>query len=156
GVAMCFLPTEPKAREFAVTQFEHFVAIEGQTLLGWRDVPTDTEGLGKLVLDEMPLIRQAIIAKGPGVRDQDAFERKLLVIRKQTQNQLERQAKLHDLPELTDLYMPSCSSRTIVYKGLLLARQLGTFYKDLTDPLTESALALVHQRFATNTFPSWK
>jgi glutamate synthase (NADPH) large chain len=156
GVAMCFLPVEPKAREFAVAQFEHFVSIEGQTLLGWREVPTDPEGLGKLVLEEMPLIRQAIIAKGPAVKDQDAFERKLLVIRKQTQNPLERQAKIHDLPELTDLYMPSCSSRTVVYKGLLLARQLGTFYRDLADPLTESALALVHQRFATNTLPTWK
>src|SRR5579872_2611972 len=156
GVAMCFLPTEPKAREFAVAQFEHFVSVEGQTLLGWRDVPTDPTGLGKTVLEEMPLIRQAIIARGPGVKDQDAFERKLLVIRKQTQNPLARQAKIHDLPELTDLYMPSCSSRTVVYKGLLLARQLETFYLDLANPLTESALALMHQRFATNTFPSWK
>src|SRR5579871_6840892 len=156
GVAMCFLPQEAEAREFAVRQFEHFVAVEGQTLIGWRDVPTNPDGLGKLVLEEMPLIRQAVIARGDGVKDQDAFERKLLVIRKQTQNPLERQAQIHDLPELTDLYMPSCSSRTIVYKGLLLARQLGTFYRDLTNPLTESALSLVHQRFATNTFPSWK
>ncbi len=156
GVAMCFLPQEPQAREFAVRQFEHFVAVEGQTLIGWRDVPTDPTGLGKTVLEEMPLIRQAIIAKGDGVRDQDAFERKLLVIRKQTQNPLEGQAKALNLPDLTDLYMPSCSSRTIVYKGLLLARQLETFYLDLCNPLTESALALMHQRFATNTFPSWK
>ncbi len=133
GVAMCFLPQEPKAREFAVHQFEHFVAVEGQTLVGWRDVPTDPTGLGKTVLEEMPLIRQAIIAKGDGVKDQDAFERKLLVIRKQTQNPLEGQAKALNLPDLTDLYMPSCSSRTIVYKGLLLARQLETFYLDLVE-----------------------
>jgi glutamate synthase (NADPH/NADH) large chain len=156
GVAMCFLPQEPRARAFAVKQFEHFVVVEGQVMLGWRDVPTDPTGLGKTVLDEMPLIRQAIIGRGPAVKDQGAFERKLLVIRKQTQNPLEQQAKAHNLPELTDLYIPSCSTRTIVYKGLLLARQLGTFYKDLADPLAQSALALVHQRFSTNTFPSWR
>jgi glutamate synthase (NADPH/NADH) large chain len=156
AVAMCFLPQEPKARGFAVTQFEHFVAVEGQKLIGWRDVPVDTEGLGRTVLEQMPLIRQAIVARGPGVKDQDAFERKILAIRKQTQNPLARQAKTHNLPHLTDLYMPSFSTRTVVYKGLLLARQVGTFYKDLADPLTQSALALVHQRFSTNTFPSWK
>jgi len=156
AVAMCFLPRDEKARDFAVRQFEHFVAVEGQVLLGWRDVPVDPTGLGETVLDEMPLIRQAIVGRGPAVRDQDAFERKILAIRKQTQNPLADQAVMHNLPGLTELYMPSFSSRTIVYKGLLLARQLGTFYKDLTDPLTESALALVHQRFSTNTFPSWK
>jgi glutamate synthase (NADPH/NADH) large chain len=156
AVAMCFLPQEPKARGFAVTQFEHFVAVEGQKILGWRDVPVDTDGLGQTVLDEMPLIKQAIVLRGPGLKDQDAFERKILAIRKQTQNPLAKQAKTHGLPHLTDLYMPSFSTRTVVYKGLLLARQVGTFYKDLSDPLTQSALAMVHQRFSTNTFPSWK
>ncbi len=156
AVAMCFLPRDEKARNFAVAQFEHFVAVEGQTLVGWRDVPVNPEGLGKTVLAEMPLIRQAIVARGPGVRDQDAFERKILAIRKQTQNPLAEQAVMHNLPGLTELYMPSFSTRTVVYKGLLLAHQLGSFYTDLTDPLTESALALVHQRFSTNTFPSWR
>jgi glutamate synthase (NADPH/NADH) large chain len=156
AVAMCFLPQEPKARGFAVTQFEHFVAVEGQKILGWRDVPIETDGLGKTVLDGMPLIKQAIIGRGSGLKDQDAFERKILAIRKQTQNPLEKQSKTHGLPHLTDLYMPSFSTRTVVYKGLLLARQVGTFYKDLSDPLTQSALAMVHQRFSTNTFPSWK
>ena len=156
AVAMCFLPQEPKARGFAVTQFEHFVAVEGQKILGWREVPIETDGLGQTVLDEMPLIKQAIIGRGPGLKDQDAFERKILAIRKQTQNPLEKQSKTHGLPHLTDLYMPSFSTRTVVYKGLLLARQVGTFYKDLSDPLTQSALAMVHQRFSTNTFPSWK
>ena len=156
AVAMCFLPRDEKARKFAVAQFEHFVAVEGQTLVGWRDVPVNPEGLGKTVLEEMPLIRQAIVARGPGVRDQDAFERKILAIRKQTQNPLAEQAVMHNLPGLTELYMPSFSTRTVVYKGLLLAHQLGSFYTDLTDPRTESALALVHQRFSTNTFPSWR
>ena len=90
AVAMCFLPREAKAREIVVKQFEHFIKVEGQKLLGWRDVPTDPAGLGKTVLDGMPLIRQAIVAMGPHTKDQDAFERKLLAIRKQTQNPLAR------------------------------------------------------------------
>ncbi len=156
ALAMCFLPQEPKARGFAITQFEHFVAVEGQKILGWRDVPVDPTGLGKTVLEQMPLIKQAIVVRGPGLKDQDAFERKILAIRKQTQNPLKQQARTHGLPHLTDLYMPSFSTRTLVYKGLLLAPQVGSFYKDLSDPLTQSALAMVHQRFSTNTFPSWK
>ncbi|KKC23955.1 glutamate synthase large subunit [Sphingomonas sp. SRS2] len=156
GVAMCFLPRDEAARAFAVGTFEKFVAKEGQVMIGWRDVPIDTTGLGQAVLDEMPVIRQAIVGRGGETPDQDAFERKLLVIRKQTQNPLATLAIKHDLPGLSDLYMPSFSSRTVVYKGLLLAGQVGSFYKDLADPLTTSAIALVHQRFSTNTFPSWK
>jgi glutamate synthase (NADPH/NADH) large chain len=156
GVAMCFMPQDEAARELAIGQFEHFIRVEGQQLIGWRDVPVDPTGLGKAVLDEMPVIRQAFVGRGAQVRDQDAFERKLLVIRKQTQNPLEKLAEKYGLPSLTNLYMPSFSSRTVVYKGMILAHQVGTFYKDLTNPLAESAVALVHQRFATNTFPSWK
>ncbi len=156
AVAMCFLPREAQAREIVVKQFEHFIKVEGQKLLGWRDVPTDPAGLGKTVLDGMPLIRQAIVAMGPNMRDQDAFERKLLAIRKQTQNPLEALAKKHKRPAIRELYMPSFSSRTVVYKGLLLAHDVGRFYRDLQNPLTVSAIALVHQRFSTNTFPSWK
>ncbi|HEX3756013.1 MAG TPA: glutamate synthase large subunit [Rhizomicrobium sp.] len=156
AVAMCFLPREPKAREVVVKQFEHFIKVEGQKLIGWRDVPTDPTGLGKTVLDGMPLIRQAIIAAGPQIRDQDHFERKLLAIRKQTQNPLAALAKKHKLPAISNLYMPSFSTRTVIYKGLLLAPDVGRFYRDLSNPLTVSALALVHQRFSTNTFPSWK
>jgi glutamate synthase (NADPH/NADH) large chain len=156
AVAMCFLPREAKAREIVVKQFEHFIKVEGQKLLGWRDVPTDPAGLGKTVLDGMPLIRQAIIAAGPHIRDQDQFERKLLTIRKQAQNPLAELAKKHKLPAIQQLYMPSLSTRTVVYKGLLLAHDVGRFYRDLQNPLTISAVALVHQRFSTNTFPSWK
>ena len=156
AVAMCFLPRDEEARDFSVSQFEHFVRVERQVLLGWRDVPIDTRDLGESVLEQMPVIRQAIIARGEGVADQDAFERKLLVIRKQTQNPLEELAAKHELPDLTEFYMPSFSTRTVVYKGMLLAGQLGGFFEDLRDPLTESALAMVHQRFSTNTFPSWR
>ena len=156
AVAMCFLPQDAKARDFAVRRFGHFIKVEGQVLLGWRDVPTDTTGLGKAVLEQMPVIRQAIVGRGPRVKDQDHFERKLLTIRKQTQNPLAELAKKHRLPGLTQFYMPSFSTRTVVYKGLLLAPQVEGFYCDLRNPLTQSSLALVHQRFSTNTFPSWK
>ncbi|HUZ11358.1 MAG TPA: glutamate synthase large subunit [Caulobacteraceae bacterium] len=156
GVAMCFMPRDEAARDLAVGQFEHFIRVEGQQLIAWRDVPIDTTGLGKAVLEQMPVIRQAIVGRGARVRDQDAFERKLLVIRKQTQNPLKALALKYALPSLTDFYMPSFSSRTVVYKGLLLAHQLGGFYEDLRNPLAASAVALVHQRFSTNTFPSWR
>ncbi|MBM3644236.1 MAG: glutamate synthase large subunit [Alphaproteobacteria bacterium] len=156
AVAMCFLPQDEAARKFAVRRFEHYIKVEGQKLVGWRDVPVTLDGLGTKVVETMPVIRQAIVGMGPKVADQDAFERKLLAIRKQTQNPLADLAKKHKLPGLTQLYMPSFSSRTVVYKGLLLAPQVESFYGDLRDPLTESALCLVHQRFSTNTFPSWK
>ncbi len=156
AVAMCFLPQDGAARDVAMRQFENYLGKSKQNLLGWRDVPTDPKGLGKAVLAGMPVIRQAIIAKGSPGMSQDAFERKLLAIRKETQNPLAEVAKKKNLPGLAEFYMPSLSTRTVVYKGLLLAHQVGTFYKDLTDPLCESALSLVHQRFSTNTFPSWK
>ncbi|TFU01423.1 glutamate synthase large subunit [Polymorphobacter arshaanensis] len=156
AVGMCFLPRDDRARAMVKAQFEHFIRVEGQTLIGWRDVPVDTSVLGAAVLAELPVIRQAIVGRGPNTKDQDAFERKLLTIRKQTQNPLVDQAEKRDIPALADFYMPSFSSRTVVYKGLLLADQVGTFYLDLQNPLTTSALAMVHQRFSTNTFPSWK
>jgi len=156
AVAMCFMPQDDAARTFLTRQFEKFIAKEGQRLIGWRDVPVTRDGLGKAVLASMPVIRQCFIARGANCPDQDAFERKLIVIRKQTQNPLRALAEKHAMPALTDLYMPSFSSRTVVYKGLLLANQVGSFYDDLRDPDCCSALGLVHQRFSTNTFPSWK
>jgi len=156
GVAMCFMPQDDVARAHVTEQFEKFTAKEGQKLIGWRDVPVTQEGLGKAVIDSMPVIQQAIIARGENCADQDAFERKLIVIRKQTLNPLKKKAISLDLPGLAETYMPSFSSRTIVYKGLLLANQVGSFYDDLRDPDCQSALGLVHQRFSTNTFPSWK
>jgi glutamate synthase (NADPH/NADH) large chain len=156
AVAMCFLPRDKTARETAVAQFEKFIRVGKQHMLGWRDVPVDTTGLGEAVLAGMPIIRQAIIAKGSPAMSQDAFERKLLAIRKETQNPLAELARKKNIPGLDEFYMPSLSTRTVVYKGLLLARQVGAFYRDLTDPMCQSALALVHQRFSTNTFPSWK
>ena len=156
AVAMCFLPMEAHARAYAVAQIERIVRVEGQTLLAWRDVPTDITGLGKRVIETMPHIAQAIVCASDDIADQDAFERKILTIRKQVLNRVTTQAERNMLPELRHLYMPSFSTRTVVYKGLLLAPQIGSFYEDLRDPLTVSALALVHQRFSTNTFPSWR
>ncbi len=156
AVAMCFLPQSDKARAFVVEQFEKFIAKEGQELIGWRDVPTDQTGLGKAVIESMPVIRQCFVARGANTPDQDAFERKILTIRKQLQNPLKELAEKHNEPDITRLYMPSFSSRTVVYKGLLLANQVGSFYLDLQDEDCVTALGLVHQRFSTNTFPSWR
>ncbi|VWX53200.1 glutamate synthase large subunit [Novosphingobium sp. 9U] len=156
GVAMCFMPQDQASRDLITQIFEKFIAKEGQSLIGWRDVPTTMDGLGKAVIESMPVIRQCFVARGLNCSDQDAFERKLLAIRKQTQNPLEQMAEKHGLPGLKELYMPSFSTRTVVYKGLLLATQVGSFYDDLRNPECVSALGLVHQRFSTNTFPSWK
>jgi glutamate synthase (NADPH/NADH) large chain len=156
AVAMCFLPMEERARAFALRHFEQYVAAEGQRMLAWRDVPIDTTGLGPTVVQSMPYIAQAIVAAAPDIGEQDHFERKILTIRKQVLNSLVRLAAQHDLPALPQFYIPSFSTRTVVYKGLLLAPQVQSFYEDLRNPLTVSALALVHQRFSTNTFPSWR
>jgi glutamate synthase (NADPH/NADH) large chain len=156
AVAMCFLPQNDKARDFAVKRLEHFIKVEKQKLIGWRDVPTDIAGLGAGVIERMPVMKMAIVGRGEKIADQDAFERKILAIRKQTQNPLVDLEKKHKLPGLSQLYMPSFSTRTVVYKGLLLAHQVESFYTDLQNPLCESALCLVHQRFSTNTFPSWR
>jgi glutamate synthase (NADPH/NADH) large chain len=156
AVAMCFLPAQDEARDFVEKQLERFAEKEGQRVVGWRDVPTTLDGLGKAVINSMPVIRQCIIARGENSPDGDAFERKLVVIRKQTLNPLAALEGKYDLPGLTTAYIPSFSSRTVVYKGLLLANQVGSFYDDLRDPDCVSALGLVHQRFSTNTFPSWR
>ena len=156
AVAMCFLPQDEASRAVAIQSIEGYVTAERQTLVGWREVPTTLDGLGKAVIASMPVIRQAIIAASDSIKDQDAFERKILTIRKQALNKFRELASAKGLPASADLYMPSFSTRTVVYKGLLLAGQVGSFYDDLRNPLTESALALVHQRFSTNTFPSWK
>jgi len=156
GIAMCFLPQDDAARSFVKARMETFTAKEGQRFIGWRLVPTTLDGLGAAVIASMPVIELAVIARGENCADQDAFERKLLTIRKQVQNPLAQLAEKHSLPGLADTYIPSCSTRTLVYKGLLLATQVGSFYDDLRDPDCVSALGLVHQRFSTNTFPSWR
>src|SRR5690606_5152087 len=143
AVVMCFLPQDDDARAVITCLLEKFISKEVQQLIGWRGVPVTMDGLGKAVLASMPVIRQCFIGRGENCPDQDAFERKLIVIRKQTQNPLAALAEKHAMPQLTKLYMPSFSSRTVVYKGLLLATQVGGFYDDLRDPDCTSALGLV-------------
>ena len=150
AVFMCFLPQNADAREYAIRLLEHYVVAEGQSLLGWREVPTDTAGLGKRVIETMPVIRQAIVVASPKVRDQDAFERKILTIRKQTLNNVRGLEDKRHLPGLSDLYMPSVSTRTLVYKGLLLAPQVGDVLPGPAEPADAigpgaGASAFLHQ-----------
>jgi glutamate synthase (NADPH/NADH) large chain len=151
GVGMVFLPQEPASRLACEQEIERAVRAEGQVLLGWRDVPRDNTGLGESVLGIEPVIRQVFIGMGSNVTVTDALERKLYVIRKRSGHAIQAL----DLAHGKEFYVPSMSARTIVYKGMLLADQVGTYYLDLKEPRLVSALALVHQRFSTNTFPTW-
>jgi len=151
GVGMIFLPQNAEYRKTATAIVEQFIQSEGQVLLGWRDVPVNSAVLGESVRVIEPVIRQVFVGKGSQCPDQDAFERKLFIIRKQIDKAI-RELKL---TEGKMFYIPSFSSRTLVYKGMLLADQVGEFYPDLKDESMVSALALVHQRFSTNTFPTW-
>jgi len=152
AVGMAFLPRDHKLRDLAVKAVEKTTAAEGQVLLGWRDVPTDNSVLGESVKPNEPVIRQVLIQRGPDTPDQDAFERKLYVIRKQAHHALWDK----DEGSWQDFYFPSMSSRTIVYKGMVLAPNLARYYVDFQDKDFATAIALFHQRFSTNTFPSWR
>jgi glutamate synthase (NADPH/NADH) large chain len=151
GVGMLFLPRDTTARESCEKIIAERIAAEGQELLGWRDVPVDNTGLGETVKKVEPVMRQVFIARGKNCRDADVFERKLLVIRKT----MEHMVNSLNNSQSKGFYCPSMSCRTIVYKGMLLADQVGKYYLDLQDNRVVSALALVHQRFSTNTFPTW-
>jgi len=151
GVGMIFLPRNAATRSHCEALIEQTIDEEGQILLGWRDVPTDNSGLGASVKQVEPVIRQVFISRGRQCQDTDSFERKLFIIRKRVENAVRES----DLEGRECFYAPSVSSRTVCYKGMLLASQVGSYYADLNDPRLTSALALVHQRFSTNTFPSW-
>src|ERR1700686_2800442 len=151
GVGMVFLPVDTHDRLICEGIIEKIAREEGLTVLGWRDTPINGEMIGRLARSSQPYIEQIFVRRAPGM-DQDALERKLYVVRKQA----ERTVAESDLKEKGFFYLPSLSSRTIVYKGLLLAPQLTDFYKELLDAEVTSGLCLVHQRFSTNTFPSWQ
>ncbi|MBI4194503.1 MAG: glutamate synthase subunit alpha [Betaproteobacteria bacterium] len=151
GVGMVFLPREPASRLACEYEIERAIKDEGQVLLGWRDVPVDNSDLGESVKLVEPVIRQVFIGRGKGVTVTDALERKLYIIRKSSGHAIQALNLAHG----KEFYVPSMSARTAVYKGMLLAHQVGGYYKDLQDSRTVSALALIHQRFSTNTFPSW-
>jgi glutamate synthase (ferredoxin) len=150
GVAMVYTSPDPAARAKSQEIFDRIVAAEGQKVLGWRDVPTDHSSLGKTAQASEPFMRQVFIYRSADLLDDLAFERKLYVIRKLAHNAI--RATGID----THWYPSSISCRTIVYKGMLMPVQVGQYYPDLSDPDMESALALVHSRFSTNTFPSWE
>ena len=151
GVGNVFLPKEPASRLACEYEIERAIKDEGQVLLGWRDVPVDSADLGESVKRVEPVMRQVFIGRGPNVTVTDALERKLYIIRKSSGHAIQALKLAHG----KQFYVPSMSARTIVYKGMLMADQVGMYYKDLQDPRLVSALALVHQRFSTNTFPSW-
>ena len=152
GVGMVFLPKENASRIACEQEIERAAVAEGQVVLGWRDVPVDmTMPMSPTVREKEPVIRQIFIGRGPDIMVTDALERKLYVIRKSSGHAIQALNLIHG----KEFFVPSMSARTVVYKGLLMADQVGVYYKDLQDPRCISALALVHQRFSTNTFPEW-
>ena len=146
GVGMLFLPRDPDRRALCRAAVERAAEDEGLRFLGWRDVPVDSSVLGRKALEEMPFVAQCFVSGASG----ETLERKLCVMRKQAQG---KAGAVHAPGDL--FYIPSLSSRTIVYKGLMLPKQIAAFYPDLNDEALVSALVIVHQRYSTNTFPSW-
>jgi glutamate synthase (ferredoxin) len=152
GVGMIFMSNDPVKRGKCVLELERIVREEGQIMLGWRDVPTNDCTLGETAKMEQPYIRQVFVAKNPEIKDVMSFERKLYIIRKRAESEV----RANCLPDGGAFYFASFSCRTIVYKGMLIPEQIAQYYPDLNDPSVETALALVHSRFSTNTFPSWE
>ena len=152
GVGMVFLPRELEARARLERVLEEGIEAEGQELLGWRDVPVDSQAIGSLARESEPVIRQIFVGKNAALKRVADFERTLYVVCKRVEREVERQ----ELDRLESFYIASLSAETIVYKGLLTAPQIPDYYRDLADPSAKSALCLVHSRFSTNTFPSWK
>ena len=148
---LVFLPRNPTKRRRLVEVFEHIIQSEGQTLLGWRTVPTNNASLGETAKASEPFIRQVFIGRNPAIRDEMEFERKLYVIRKRAYSEI----RTSTIDGAEYWYLASLSYKTIVYKGMLLTEQLEQYFTDLQQPSMETALALVHSRFSTNTFPSW-
>src|SRR5919106_2329211 len=151
GVGMIFLPDHRHQRRQFEKTIERIIAEEGQTCLGWRKVPTDNMYLGETAKECEPFVRQVFIGRANALKDDLAFERKLYVIRRRAENAI----RYAGLAGGDFFYIPSMSGRTLIYKGMLTPRQLVTFYPDLSDPLVETAIAVIHSRFSTNTFPSW-
>ena len=151
GIAMCFLPVERQQRLVCEGLLEKISREEGLSVLGWRDTPVEAHVIGRVARASQPYIEQFFVGRPAGM-DTDEFERKLYVVRKRVEGLVARS----DMRDKDFFYIPSFSCRTIVYKGLLLANQIGQFYNELLDPETKSALCLVHQRFSTNTFPTWQ
>src|SRR4051812_12297631 len=149
ALGMVFLPrNDLVARDLCTALVDHALRTQGLTIVGWREVPIDLGELGEKALDTRPEIRQVIVARPSGLVDDIAFERALYRARKDAEGRIAEQG-------VQGFYVPSLSSRTVVYKGLMLAPQLPAFYTDLRDPDYQTALALFHQRYSTNTLPNW-
>ncbi len=153
GVGMVFMPVERHERLVTEGIIERIVREEGLSVLGWRDTPINGDAIGRVARASQPYIQQIFVGREYGTT-QEQFERKLYVVRKRAENEVAAEAE--ELPNRGMFCIPSLSSRTIVYKGLLLAPQIAKFYSELSDPDLMSALCLVHQRFSTNTFPTWQ
>ena len=151
GVGMVFLPVERQQRLQCEGILERIAAEEGLVVLGWRDTPVDGNAIGRVARGSQPYIEQIFIRSGAGMT-QEQLERKLYLVLKRAESEVAES----DIRDKSFFYLPSLSSRTIIYKGLLLAPQITNFYTDLSDPDAMSALCLVHQRFSTNTFPTWQ
>ncbi|HTB33977.1 MAG TPA: glutamate synthase central domain-containing protein, partial [bacterium] len=151
GAAFMFLPKDPAQAAQIKSLFERIVREEGQRFLGWRAVPVVNSMIGPTALKGEPAMAQAFVAANPALPDQDAFERKLYLIRKRSEGEVQGL----DIAEKRLYYVASCSSRTIVYKGMLTPEQVRQYFPDLSDPDFDSALCISHSRFSTNTFPSW-
>jgi glutamate synthase (NADPH/NADH) large chain len=152
GVGHMFMPRNRAQRIYCEQVVARVVEAEGLKLLGWRDVPADNSCLSQSVIETEPVHRQVIIGRGDDVEDETEFERRLYILRKVISTTINGETGGRDI----GFYTVSLSCRTLVYKGMFLAYQLGAYYLDLHHPSFASALALVHQRFSTNTFPSWK
>src|SRR5262245_3259603 len=152
GVGMLFLPKNSAERDVVKAEVAKIISAEGQALIGWRDVPTDNSSLGKSAVAAEPHMAQVFIGRNSSLKDEAAFERKLYVIRKVAEQTIRYGDKVSGGKWF---YVSSLSSRTIVYKGMLMPEQVAKYYPDLRDPPMTTALALVHSRFSTNTFPSW-
>ena len=151
AVGALFMPQDPDWRQVIRDIYSQLIKREGMTLIGWREVPTDNSTLGESVKPTEPFHLQVFIGRGKKIKSEDEFERRLYILRKSMSNAIYTRKERR----LSGYYPVSISCRTVVYKGMFLADQLGTYYPDLNDPDFESALALVHQRFSTNTFPTW-
>jgi glutamate synthase (ferredoxin) len=151
GSGLFFLPKLASKRRKLEERFEAIVQSEGQTVLGWRTVPTDNSSLGETAKASEPAMRQVFIGRDPSLADDLAFERKLYIIRKRAYTEI----RTSTIDGADFWYVCSLSHKTIVYKGMLLTEQLAQYFPDLNDPDMETALAMVHSRFSTNTFPSW-
>ncbi|MCJ8330029.1 MAG: glutamate synthase large subunit [Lentisphaeria bacterium] len=151
GVGLVFMPQDEEGQKFVVSEVSKAVVEEGQILLGWRELPIDHDEVGGMAAEMAPHIKMLIVGSAQEIDDEHDFERKLYIIRKISERRIARSETAREM-----FYVPSLSSTTVVYKGMLLAHKVGKYFKDLCDTRCKTAIALVHQRYSTNTLPKWE